>query len=670
MIGTLLTGAVLACGQTGAQPEVALRAAMELETVKGDLRGAIQRYARLAEGKDRAVAATALVRMAQCHEKLGNAEARKIYERVIREYGDQKEAVAIARTRLGGDQKPESRVVTRQIWTGAQVAYFAANSPDGRLLSFADQMTGNLAVHDLLTGNDRPLTGKSGWNESDEFAEYSTFSPDGKRVAYAWFNKGRYDLRVVAMEPSGSSPRILYANDDVEWIAPTDWSADRRWIAVNIERKDGSTQIGLINAADGALRVLTSVEWSPSSRMYFSPDSRYLALSKPDRESSLQRDVYVMAIDGSREIPVVVHPANDLAVGWSPDGKHLLFSSDRNGPTAIYAIGFEDGRPKGNPRQLHSDIGQGRTIGISRSGTLFFALLPGSRDLLTTTVDFSAGRTIKPPTPAVHQFVGTNYQPDWSPDGRYLSYASYGMRDRTVLKIHDAQTGDTRELVPRLRQFNFARWSPDGRSFVAQGTDMKGRQGVFRIDAKTAEIEALELSTPGGNMGIPQWSPDGKRVYFIRRPDHSGNDASLVERDLSTGSDRELLSHAVINWFSPAPNGKSLVVDTVISPGKERAISIVNTEGGAPRDLLRPGSGFQAPYWTPDGGLILLRKSGDLWAIQPTGGEPRKIDLGATRILDFRVHPDGRQIAFTTRNDTPQEVWAMENVSLVLTAKK
>jgi Tol biopolymer transport system component len=672
LIGTM--AAMLAAGAQSNEAERQLKAAMNDELVNGDLKAAIKQYGDIATTykNDRAVAAMALVHMAECYQKMGAGEARNIYEQVVRDYSDQKEAVAIARTRLPGNQKPESEshVVTRQIWTGVQVAYYAANSPDGRLLSFADQITGNLAVHELTSSVDRPLTGKSGWSESDDFAEYSTFSPDGKRVAYAWFSKGRYDLRVVAVEAGGPLPRILYANDDLEWIAPTDWSADGRWIAVNLERKDGSTQIGLINAADGTLRVLTSVEWSPSSRMYFSPDSRYLALSKPDREGSLQRDVYVMAIDGSREIPVVVHPANDLAVGWSPDGKNLLFSSDRKGPTGIYAIAFENGRPMGIPRQLHSDIGQGRTIGITRSGTLMFAMLPGSRDLLTATVDFAAGRAIKPPTPAAHQFVGTNYQPDWSPDGRYLSYASYGQRIRTVLKIHDAQTGDTRELAPALRQFNFARWSPDGRSFVAQGTDMKGRQGVFRIDAKTAEIEALELSTTGGNIGIPQWSPDGSKVYFIRRPDSSGNDAILVERDLSTGSDRELLSHATIYWFSPAPDGKSLVTDAIIPRGKNRAISIISTEGGAPRDLLNPSAGFQAPYWTPNGRLILLRKSGDLWAVQPGGGEPRKIDLGAARILDFRVHPDGRQIAFMTRNDTPQEVWAMENVLVVLAAKK
>jgi tetratricopeptide (TPR) repeat protein len=76
--------------------EVALRAAMEKETVKGDLKGAIDQYKKLAQGKDRAVAAKALVRMGQCYEKLGDAEARKAYERVVREYADH-----------GGGQAPD-----------------------------------------------------------------------------------------------------------------------------------------------------------------------------------------------------------------------------------------------------------------------------------------------------------------------------------------------------------------------------------------------------------------------------------------------------------------------------------------------------------------------------------------------------------------------------------
>ena len=80
--------------------EVALQAAIKKEAVDGDLKGAIEQYRKLAQGRDRAVAAKALVRMGECYEKLGDAESRKAFERVVREFADQKEAVEEARKHL------------------------------------------------------------------------------------------------------------------------------------------------------------------------------------------------------------------------------------------------------------------------------------------------------------------------------------------------------------------------------------------------------------------------------------------------------------------------------------------------------------------------------------------------------------------------------------------
>ena len=404
------------------------------------------------------------------------------------------------------------------MWSGPQVAIYAAVSPDGRSLSFVDQQTGNLALHDLTTGKDRPLTNKGTWSDSGEYAEESIFAPDGKRVAYSWFNKdGRYDLRIAGVESTGAAnPRVLYANEDVTWISPKDWSLDGKWIAVRLERKDRTLQLGLIGASDGSLRVLKSVEWSNSTKMCFSPDGQYLAFDLPSGEGSRDRDVFILAVDGSREIPAVVHPANDLVVGWTPDGKHLLFASDRTGSAGIYALAFEGGKLRGTAKLIKSDIGQALTIGLTRSGVLYFALAPGSRDFLTASVDFESGRVLVPPTPAVHRFLGTNYGPDWSSDGRYLSYESYRLREANVLEIHSAETGQTRELRPRLRYFNFARWSPDGRSFVTEGTDFKGRQGIYRIDAQTGDVEAIVLSAPGEELAVPQWAPDGKSIFYRR----------------------------------------------------------------------------------------------------------------------------------------------------------
>ena len=83
--------------------EVALQAAIKIETIDGDLKAAIEQYKRIAAlpGASRATVATALLRMGQCYEKLGNAEARTAYERVVREFGDQ------SRSRRGGTSAAE-----------------------------------------------------------------------------------------------------------------------------------------------------------------------------------------------------------------------------------------------------------------------------------------------------------------------------------------------------------------------------------------------------------------------------------------------------------------------------------------------------------------------------------------------------------------------------------
>src|SRR5207249_8791174 len=100
-VNLTLAAAFLATAQR--TPESMLGAALHQEEVQGDLKGAIVAYQKVvaAPGVSRKTAAEALVRMGQCHEKLGNAEARRIYEQVVREYSDRKDAVAMARVRLG-----------------------------------------------------------------------------------------------------------------------------------------------------------------------------------------------------------------------------------------------------------------------------------------------------------------------------------------------------------------------------------------------------------------------------------------------------------------------------------------------------------------------------------------------------------------------------------------
>jgi outer membrane protein assembly factor BamD (BamD/ComL family) len=85
LIGTL--AAILVAGAQSNEAERQLKAAMNAELVNGDLKTAIKQYGEIAakHKNDRAVAAMALVRMAEAYHKLGDAESRKVYERVLRE---------------------------------------------------------------------------------------------------------------------------------------------------------------------------------------------------------------------------------------------------------------------------------------------------------------------------------------------------------------------------------------------------------------------------------------------------------------------------------------------------------------------------------------------------------------------------------------------------------
>jgi len=228
MILAALLTASSAIAQKDDQAEVLMQAAHQKQLVEGQLEKAIQLYKRIVQehSENHAVAAQALLEIGQCYEKLGNTEARKAYERLLRDYGDQNDAAAQARTRLAAlSSKVASRsseMVTRRVWAGPDVDAQGSVSPDGRYLSYVDSTTGDLALRDLVTGKMRHLTNST---ESGGNAFFlSAISPDGKQVAYEWDKKdGSGELRLVGLD--GSGLRILEG-----LVIPTDWSPDGKYV--------------------------------------------------------------------------------------------------------------------------------------------------------------------------------------------------------------------------------------------------------------------------------------------------------------------------------------------------------------------------------------------------------------------------------------------------------
>lgn len=237
---TIVAAIVVAAQSMKDDPGARLRAAIEKESVDGDLKTAIKQYGDIVaryRKTDRAVAATALVRMAEAHRKLGHAEARKIFEHVVKDFADQKEAVALAKAALGGGAQagqPAARLVMTK---EGNFSYNVAISLDGRYLSFPDWETGDLVLHDVLTGSDRRLTDQATLEHPNmAMAASPSFSRDAKQVAYSWFNgkRKRNELRIASLQTSGVPPsRTLVDNEDEPW--QRDWSPDNKWLVVTLD---------------------------------------------------------------------------------------------------------------------------------------------------------------------------------------------------------------------------------------------------------------------------------------------------------------------------------------------------------------------------------------------------------------------------------------------------
>jgi Tol biopolymer transport system component len=607
-------------------------------------------------------------------------------------------AVARAMTMSGMAAQPAgSRILTRQLWTVLPAAFnrhapesgMGSVSPDGRYFSFMDVATGNLMLHDFQTGDDRQLT-TTAKREPKEYSEDSVISRDGTRVAYAWFVNDGFEVRVLDLNSTSAQPRVLFSNHvAAPLIFPYDWSPDGKWIAVQSSRADRTGQIAMVSTADGTMRVLkSSSEWRRPEQMAFSPDGRYLAYDLGPTLEANQHDVFVIATDRSRETAAVVNPADDVVIGWTPDGKDLLFARDRNGSGGVWAVPMTDGKADGEPRLIKGDISV-RPRGLTRSGALCFSTTLSAQDIYVASVDLGTGKLLVPPARIAGQTSGFNLGAEWSPDGESLAYLPR-RDDAAVVAIQSIATGAVRELRPDLASVWAERplWSPDGSFLVVVAPDKKRQWGLYRIDARTAETTMLVRSddferNPVHPVG---WSADGRVLYFRRRGEVSTLDLQTRQQRVVDG---------VRGMFGLSPDGRSWAwIDgpgpvhgpqaadrNAQSRSNSAILHVMPVEGGQPRELLRVSApdDVRAPTWSSDGKFLMYFKldtqdpnrTVEVWSIPVEGGTPQKIDLGgqvpaipgndADLNKSIRIHPDGRRIAIETM-EPKAGVWMMENL--------
>jgi len=687
VLATLMAAFVLS--QTAPpNQQVLFEKALVLEEAHGKLQEAMALYQKIIdESNDNALAAQAQLRIGICHQKLGHKEAQSAFQKVIDNYPDQVETIRLAQEQLSLlvraqgvlDNKNQEPAI-RQVWSGPGVDMSGAPSPDGRYLSFVDWSTGDLAIRDLETGKNRRLTNKGTWDESDEEAGFSRWSPKGDQIAYQWCEREGHPVEICVVGLDGSEPRILYSSNEYEWAELYDWSPDAKQILASLP----GTQLSLISVADGSIRALKTgkkTTWR-NLRARFSPDGRYIVYHAPQAVNSLERDIFVLSLDGDREIPLVVHPADDSLIGWAPNGKWVLFASDRTGSLCIWAVPVAEGKPQGSPKIIKTGSRNYRPLGFARDGRFFFGEKSAASDVYTIKLDPASGKVLSPPEKSINRFEGYNSRPRYSPDGKYLAYRSNLRTRKVLLCIQSLETGNDREYYSEFKRFGIRvvgrpRWSPDSQSILVYGLRDSGPGvGIYRLSVQTGDVTPIVQSIEGFGVNV-EWHPDGKSIIYMRS-DNTSDLAYILRSELEGGTEKTIYKYPASENLEIAvsPDGRWLSTIHRISK-TERILRISALSGGVSRELVRfKTEDGGLPYrhaWSADGKYILFHRkrinarTWDLWRVSTEGGaEPQKLDVSMPWVIDhLTAHPDNRTFAFTSNvSVVDPSIWVMENLPL------
>jgi Tol biopolymer transport system component len=682
-LGVLLT---MAGSAQQADPGVQLRAAIEKEETAGDLEGAMALYRQIiaANGKNRVVTARAILRLAGCYEKLGQGEARKLYEQLVAEYSDQTQEVTQARTRLAAltagarARAGDSRLSIRRV---PDLDMYAKPSPDGRYVAFVDWKSGGLAILDVATGATRALT------EDYSFGWFSAWSRDSSRIACPWdastSSETRGELRIASLERS-TPPRTI-AIPGARWIEPHDWSPDGSRVLCSYGPAGGDRGLALVSVGNGTVEKLDAPAGSGGWEYQFSAEGDAILYSASADGKAGPRDIFLRNLKTGVSTPIVQHPAEDLLVGVLPGTDWLLFASDRQGRLDLWAVPFRQGKSDGQPVLVKQGLGRLIPLGFTNGGRFYYATLSSTDDVFLADFDRGSGRVIGEARKLTTRWDGFSGFPSFSPDGGSLAYlvkrspmpVPTGVFDSLVVQSLKDPTAEP--LVAGLDEFGLDSvrgpcWLPDGKALVLGASTTQGQQSaLYRIDLPGLRKTRI-YSVVAGRRLSGHVCASGEPVIYI------GLTTEVIRIDAAAGNEQRVFPAPKgqnVSGMALSPDGRTLSL-IVNLDDYGRALLVMPSEGGTPRQILefrQPTGGSVASVWAPDGRSILYvvrsdeetgHQSFELRSVRIDGAPapPDVIYKWAGQFFWLGFHPNGRQLAFTgrTTSSASSEVWVMENL--------
>jgi Tol biopolymer transport system component len=201
--------------------------------------------------------------------------------------------------------------------------------PPGRF-GFVSDKTSKYQIYTMkIDGSDQRL-----WKEDEKRSFFAPrLSPDRKQLAYvSQSNNSNSSLHVSNLD--GSQDKTLTKLSGLYW--DPSWSPDGKKIAY-ASSLAGDWEIHIIDTEDGKISRLTDNQFY-DGRPIWSPDGHQI-LFESDRDGDWE--IYVMDVDGGNVRPITENSTGDWLANWSPDGQWIAYVSNRDGDDEIYIVGID-----------------------------------------------------------------------------------------------------------------------------------------------------------------------------------------------------------------------------------------------------------------------------------------------------------------------------------------
>jgi Tol biopolymer transport system component/DNA-binding winged helix-turn-helix (wHTH) protein len=524
-----------------------------------------------------------------------------------------------------------------------------AFSPDGNQVAFAfGAEKDKCGIYTVMVDGDKPLR-----LTNDPGDAFPTWSPDGRRVAFYRFSE--HGTAIYTVPALGGMEERLHTGFSGSGL---DWSPDGKVLAFSESQEDKNRAwISLLSLADSAIHPLTS----PSNQEYdsapaFSPDGSKVVFIR-GIVAGVVSDLYVVSATGGTAKQLTFDKTWIFgSPTWTPDGRDIVFSSARGGQGALWRVPASGGTP-----QPVAGVGVvAWAPSISPKGNrLVYQRMAFKDSVFRLNLTDNNHRQGNPTL--LRSEKGINWRPQFSPDGKRFAFESNGLGYPEIWAC-DSDGSHCAPLTSLRGTAGAPRWSPDGR-YIAFEFRPKDHTEVYLLEVGSSPPRLLP-TLPGSDNGGPNWSRDGKWIYFYS--DRGGEPFQLWKVPINGGPPVQITKNGGV-FAAESADGLYLYYSKLQVSG----IYKMPLQGGEEERVLdRAGDGEWANWALARNGIYFrdAKKSKDhdyIGLLNFFDFASRKITtvsiLDQPRGLGIGLSADGRSVLYEDKSDAESSIMLVKN---------